>query len=250
MDDLAFENRNKAYGAFYLRKRYRKHLTVSTLAGISLILFFVSIPYILEFFDQPVAYDGMMEDYIYYEPMANPVDDLPDLAKASLPPPPEVEKPPVVVDSVVKEEKKAEEEKKVLEQEPPKKDTLPSQGLGNGSGTQPGDDTGIYTTIDVYPRFPGGDPARFAFLRTQIKYPEAAIKNGISGVVIVVFVIEKDGTLSKVEINKGIGGGCDEEAIRVVKMMPPWEPGKRSGKPVRVLVKMPIVFRIPAKPGK
>ena len=73
-------------------------------------------------------------------------------------------------------------------------------------------------------------------------------KTGIEGVVMVIFVIEPNGTLSNIEVSKGIGGGCDEEAIRVVKAMPLWEPGRRSGRAVRVLVRMPIVFKIPGKP--
>jgi protein TonB len=122
-----------------------------------------------------------------------------------------------------------------------------SGGNGGEDGTGPGEDTGIYTTIDVYPRFPGGDQARFYFLRTNIRYPEAAVKTGVEGIVMVVFVIEKDGSVSNVEVSKGIGSGCDEEAVRVIKLMPRWEPGKRSGRAVRVLVRMPIVFRIPSK---
>ena len=72
------------------------------------------------------------------------------------------------------------------------------------------------------------------------------MKNGVQGIILLVFIIEPDGSITHVEVKKGIGGGCDEEASRVARTMPRWEPGKRSGRPVRVLVQMPIVFRLPA----
>ena len=118
-----------------------------------------------------------------------------------------------------------------------------SSGLGIGIG----DDTGLATSIDVYPRYPGGDESRLYYLRKQVRYPEQALKALIQGVVMVVFVVEIDGSVSHIDVAKRIGGGCDEEAIRVTREMPRWEPGKRSGRAVRVMVRMPIVFRIPGK---
>ena len=78
----------------------------------------------------------------------------------------------------------------------------------------------------------------------NIKYPEAAKKQGIQGTVYVSFVVEKDGTVSNVKLLKGIGGGCDEESIRIVKGMPKWKPGIQNGKTVRVLFNMPIYFKL------
>jgi protein TonB len=87
------------------------------------------------------------------------------------------------------------------------------------------------------------------YLRKHVKYPEAALKSLVQGVVMVVFVVETDGSISNVDVAQRIGGGCDEEAIRVTREMPRWEPGKRNGRAVRVMVRMPIVFRIPGKPA-
>jgi protein TonB len=248
LDDLAFEGRNKEYGAYYLRKNYRKRLTQSGIAATLLLLLLVSFPILHDLIENPAVVNDMMPVMEFYDLGQPPDDDLYALAKTAEVPPPVVEKVPVVVDSVKVEEQKVEEVKPKPEQEPERLDSAKGTGgEGNQQGIGPGDDTGIYTTIDVYPRFPGGDQARFAFLRSQVRYPEAAIKAGVQGVVVVVFVIEKDGSVSNVDVSKPIGGGCDEEAIRVVKLMPRWDPGKRSGKAVRVLVKMPIVFRIPGK---
>jgi protein TonB len=251
LDDLAFQGRNKEYGAYFLRKKYPKHLFISGLIATSVCIILLIIPVIMELFEKPLPYDEMMPVIEFYSLNPPSDDDLSAMAKAVSAPPPPVEQVPVVVDSVIPEEKKAEDPQTEPEQEIKQTDTLAGSGSdGKNQGIGPGDDTGIYTTIDVYPRFPGGDAARFAFLRSQVHYPEGAIKTGTQGVVVVIFVIEKDGVVSNVEVNKGIGGGCDEEAVRVVKLMPAWDPGRRSGKAVRVLVKMPIVFRIPGKPGK
>jgi protein TonB len=114
-------------------------------------------------------------------------------------------------------------------------------------GRQANTDTTLATTIDVYPRYPGGEDARLYYLRRHVAYPKEAVDKGIQGVVMVIFVVEADGSVTNVKLLKGIGGVCDDEAIRVTREMPKWSPGKRSGRPVRVMVKMPIVFGIPKK---
>ena len=102
----------------------------------------------------------------------------------------------------------------------------------------------IYRVLDPMPGFPGGEDARIKFLAKNMKYPEKAIKEGIQGRVFVSFVIEKNGETSNIKLLRGIGGGCDEEAMRVVSIMPPWEPGLHEGKPVRVQFNMPFLFNL------
>lgn len=82
------------------------------------------------------------------------------------------------------------------------------------------------------------------FLRDNIKYPQIARESGIQGTVYVTFVVEKDGRVTDIRVLRGIGGGCDEEAVRVIKAMPRWQPGKQRGKPVRVQFNMPIKFTL------
>ncbi|MCD4789197.1 MAG: energy transducer TonB [Bacteroidales bacterium] len=102
----------------------------------------------------------------------------------------------------------------------------------------------IFTVVEAMPTFPGGDVARIKYLNENIKYPQMARESGIQGRVFVTFVVEKDGRVTDVKIMRGIGGGCDEEAIRVIKNMPKWVPGKQRGKPVRVQFNMPILFKL------
>jgi len=92
------------------------------------------------------------------------------------------------------------------------------------------------------PDFPGGDSTRLRFLSENINYPTLAREAGIQGVVYVTFVVEKNGQIRNVKVLRGIGGGCDEEAVRVVESMPNWIPGKQRNVPVRVQFNMPIRF--------
>lgn len=102
----------------------------------------------------------------------------------------------------------------------------------------------IFQIVESMPDFPGGDEARMTYLRDNIKYPQIARESSISGTVYVTFVVEKDGRVTDIKILRGIGGGCDEEAVRVIKSMPRWNPGKQRGKPVRVQFNMPIKFSL------
>jgi TonB family protein len=102
----------------------------------------------------------------------------------------------------------------------------------------------VFAIVEEMPQFPGGDSKRLAFLSENINYPALAAENGIQGTVYVSFVVKQNGKLSDVKVLRGIGGGCDEEAVRVVKKMPRWIPGKQNGKYVNVLFTMPVIFKL------
>lgn len=100
----------------------------------------------------------------------------------------------------------------------------------------------IFTIVEEQPEFPGGEAALMEYLGKNISYPQLARESNIQGTVYVKFVVEPNGSISNVSILRGIGGGCDEEAIRVVKNMPSWKAGKQRGKAVRVQFNLPIRF--------
>ncbi len=102
----------------------------------------------------------------------------------------------------------------------------------------------IFTVVESMPEFPGGMQELYTFLGNNIKYPVMAKESGIQGKVYVTFVVEVDGSITDVRVLRGIGGGCDEEAIRVVQSMPKWTPGKQRGKPVRVQYNLPVRFTL------
>jgi periplasmic protein TonB len=102
----------------------------------------------------------------------------------------------------------------------------------------------IFTVVESMPEFPGGMGELMKYLATNIKYPPLAKESGIQGRVFINFVVEPDGSISNVKVLRGIGGGCDEEAVRVVEAMPKWKPGKQRGKPVRVSYNLPVKFTL------
>lgn len=106
------------------------------------------------------------------------------------------------------------------------------------------DPDGPFTLVEEMPSYPGGQDALFAYISTNLKYPQEAMDKGIQGTVIVAFVVERNGSISEVRTLRGIGGGCDEEAVRVVQGMPDWTPGKQGGKAVRVRFNLPIRYRL------
>ena len=106
------------------------------------------------------------------------------------------------------------------------------------------DKNGVYQIVEEMPQYPGGEDALMDYVSKNVVYPSEAQEKGISGRVFVGFIVEKDGSVSNVKVLRGIGGGCDEEAVRVIKGMPKWKPGKQDGKPVRVSYMMPIIFKL------
>lgn len=102
----------------------------------------------------------------------------------------------------------------------------------------------IFMVVESMPEFPGGAVKMMEYISKNIKYPAMARESGIQGRVFVQFVVEPDGSVSKVQVLRGIGGGCDEEAIRVVESMPKWTPGKQRGKAVRVMFNLPVRFTL------
>ena len=102
----------------------------------------------------------------------------------------------------------------------------------------------IFQIVEEMPSFPGGEAKLNDYIAKNVKYPQIARETGIQGHVFVGFVIEPDGSISNVRLLRGIGGGCDEEAIRVVKSFPKWKPGKQRGKAVRVSYQLPVFFKL------
>ena len=102
----------------------------------------------------------------------------------------------------------------------------------------------IFQVVEEEPEFPGGMEALYKYLGESIKYPQLAKENNIEGKVYVTFVVEKDGSIANPRILRDIGGGCGNEAVRVVKAMPKWKAGKQRGKNVRVQFNLPVSFKL------
>ena len=249
---LVFENRNKEYGAFVIRRDYSRTILIAFISSSAVFILLICLPFIKSLFsseDANVAQFSETEINLMNPP---PIDETQPPPPPPPPPPPVQQTikftPPVVV--------KAEE---VPQDEPP-----PTQeelkDVAAGVTTQEGDpdaidlpveDPGagdgppeIFTIVEEMPMFPGGEAALVKYLSDNIRYPARARENGISGNVFVTFVIGKDGKVADAKVLRGIGGGCDEEALRVVNAMPPWRAGKQRGQPVLVQFNLPIRFTL------
>jgi periplasmic protein TonB len=248
LDEIVFADRHKEYGAYALRKEYKKFVNRSVLVGVGLMLIIVLIPFFI--WTQTLSADSEREV------MAEMMDLAMDKKEEAPPPPP----PPP--EQVMEEKAKFTAPVVVL-------DTTETTDISQDDLTQKvtnvavddnfedlfEDDaadevieqvieTPVFTVVEEMPSFPGGDEARIKFLTENIKYPQMAKETGIQGTVYVTFTTDERGRVTDVQLQRGIGGGCDEEAIRVVKMMPPWVPGKQNGKPVRVRFTMQIKFTL------
>lgn len=261
LNDLIFEGRNKQYGAYYLRKIYDDYVLRAVGMALALFALFTLGPLLWEKFapeeeiveEKVVLVDPKMVEPPPIDPKTPPPPPLP-----ASPPPPQVSTvrfvpPEVAPDEEVIEEDppKQEELKKVVAgsetvQGDPDADpnTLSLDQVGTGSGeviAAPEPDP-EFTFVEQEPQPPGGDLQ--SYFAKNIKYPQKAINQDIEGKVFVTFVVTSSGEVDDVKLLKGIGYGCDEEAIRVVKAMPKWTPGKNGGREVKVRMNIPIVFKL------
>jgi protein TonB len=252
-NELVFENKNKQYGAYEIRKGYNKTITIALLTGISAFVFFAMLPKIIELLtpSEEDALKGNTEVAIdLTEPP--PIDET-EPPPPPPPPPPVMETvkfvPPVVTDEEVPDEEIPPPQEKLTEtnvstetQEGTGGDIIIPDGTGNEAvGSAPEE---IFTIVEQMPSFPGGEEELFKYLSKNINYPAMEKDNGISGTAYVTFVVDKDGKIKDAKIARGVRGGpgCDKEALRVVEKMPDWKAGKQNGRQVSVQFNMPIKF--------
>jgi len=173
------------------------------------------------------------------------VDDTPEemveITQHEQPPPPPAPPQQTTIIEIVEDDMEIEDEIEIdveADQDTEVEEYIPVEEEEEEEEAQ------IFTVVESMPSFPGGDAARIKYLNENIKYPQMARESGIQGRVFVTFVVERNGAVTDVRVLRGIGGGCDEEAIRVIKNMPKWNSGKQRGKAVRVQFNMPILFKL------
>jgi len=261
-DDIIFQTRNRAYGAFDLRKQYRPTLNRALGLGIALFLGVLSAPTLYaRFWPQASVSQNQSMDEVTLTKLAEPPVEPP-----IAPPPTETAPavntvrnlPPIVMP-----------EADIVENNlPPTTDELKDATSGTETAQGTGDIDIIaapeasaptvtekalevetkteapFVVVEQQPEYPGGLDALRTFLGKNLNYPRSAASAGVSGRVYVSFVVNTDGSLTDIQVLKGIGFGCDEEAVRVMKKMPHWRPGKQSGRTVRVKYNLPISFTL------
>lgn len=244
--DIVFEGRNKAYGAYELRKENPKTTVRSLVIGALVFGFAVSLPLIIDMIPSFSKEDTTLDQKIVTIKL--PPKEQPKDLPPPPPPPPKVDQVKFVKPVVAKTEEIVEEIVKVdeikdkkLGAETVKGDPdaqLTVEPVGNGPSVVE-EDNNIYNTagIEVKPDFPGGMDKFYKFVGKNFQVPE---EEGLKGKVFVTFVVEKDGSLTDIKVLRDIGYGTGKEAIRVLKSCPRWNPGEQNGKKVRVLYSLPI----------
>jgi len=249
LEEIVYKNRNKEYGSYVLRKKYRRTLTISLIIGILVLFSAAAYPLINAYLNKEKLLREK-EKSVTAEMLNMPKEDLPPPPPP--PPPPEalVEKvkftaPKVVEDTNVESDFGKQD---LLNQnkntEVPTEEVQVEEKEVKTQVIEQKVEAEVFLIVEEPPTFPGGEAALYKWLGENLKYPEEAKELGIQGRVFVSFVVEPDGSTSNVVVKRGIGGGCDEEAIRIVKAMPKWGPGKQRGQPVRVQFNLPIKFTL------
>jgi periplasmic protein TonB len=248
LEDLVFKKRNKEYGSYYLRKNYRRYITISMIAGLLLLSGAVAYPLISAYMNKSRLIREK-EKTVSAEMMNIPKEELPPPPPP--PPPPEalVEKvkftaPVVVEDTNIESGLMTQDDLSAKPAEAPSEEVEIEIVEEKPQVIEQKVEAEIFTVVEEQPAYPGGEEARMKYLQENIKYPEEAKELGIQGRVFVTFVVEVDGSITDVRVLRGIGGGCDEEAVRVVRGFPKWVPGKQRGVPVRVQFNLPIKFTL------
>jgi protein TonB len=250
MDDLVFENRNKSYGAYFLRQIYKRHITIALVVATSIFVFAFAAPYIIELLTPDAALVAPKK--ITYTELSEPppIDkNTPPPPPPDLPPPPPKTikfTPPVIKpDEEVKQEDVPPTIEEVEKVDPgPAADPNAQYNFSEPTAVVEEAKPQIFTYVEQMPEFPGGTAELQKFLYKNLRYPAAARENGIEGRVVLQFVVDETGKISEIQTLRDIGGGCADEAIRVVKMMPPWKAGKQNGNPVKVYFKLPVTFKM------
>ncbi len=251
-DEIVFENRNKEYGAYKMRKKYSRTLIISMIIGIIIIATAVITPYLnakaME--DQRQAREEVQVE-IKMENLDQPSETV---APPPPPPPPPSDVvqqnryvPPVVVDTIKPEEMTQlmtvdeaqievvdravdeififqEEVKEEIQEEEPEPEP--------------------FVVVEEMPMFPGGEAALLEYISQNTQYPEVAKENNIQGRVIIRFCVTSKGTVNQISVLKGVDPELDEEAKRVVSTLPTFRPGRQGGKPVPVWFMVPITFTL------
>jgi len=255
--DVVFTGRNKSYGAYDLRKQSPNNTNKALVIGVAAFILTISMPTIITYITGAFL---KKEEKVKIVPVV--LQPPPPLDKTKPPPPPpeppkpkidQVKFPPPVVkpDNEVKEQPPTVKELEVADpgqknqKGDPNADIVINTPVGNGDAPAVTEDVNkIFTAVEQEPTPSGGMGKFYDYLSKNIHYPAVAKENNVQGKVFLTFVVERDGSLTDVKVLRGIGSGCDEEAMRVLRNAPHWKPGIQNGRPVRVQYNVPISFTL------
>ena len=248
-DDLLFESRNREYGAYQLRKKYNAVVIGGIIFASVIFSAAVILPFILNPPSEHIISGGNRYVQVNMENLRPPEE----IYVPPTPPPPKSKNlqeivryvPPVVVDTIVPPEKSIASTDEILANSNDNQPEVNNTGYGNEllSGDVGSGNGDAFFLVEVMPSFRGGGLEKFRewiFKRTN--YPQEAIEKKIKGTVFLSFVVERDGSVSNVNVVKGVNPLLDNEAVKVISESPKWTPGLQRGQPVRVRYLIPLNF--------
>jgi periplasmic protein TonB len=246
-DDIVFENRNKEYGAYSLRKKYNRNVVIALIIGILILGTAVITPYLNAKAAENKAKKAERQVEIKMENLDQPQQIAPPPPPP--PPPPDAVQqaryvPPVVVDSIKPEEATQLMSADQAQVEVKNEEVVAEVAVVAEEVQENVDEAEPFVVVEEMPMFPGGETELLKYIADHTQYPEVAKENNIQGKVIVRFCVTSKGGVDKVEILKSVDPELDKEAIRVVKTLPTFKPGKQGGKPVPVWFMVPINFTL------
>ena len=246
-NQMVFADRNKEYGAFVLRRDYVRRLAMAVAGSVFFFGLAIGTPKIISAL-------GLDKDSEVAEKKIVDVDlALIEEEKKVEPPPPPVEPPPPPKIEMV-EFTALEAVDKPVEEPPPTQENLDStvastvtqqgQKVEEPPPVVESDETFLFAAVEEKPSFPGGEEAFYKYLGKNLKFPDMEAEQGIKGTVWVEFVVDRNGGITETAVARPVSPGLDKEALRVVKAMPNWNPGKQNGRPVKVRYTIPIKFSL------
>jgi periplasmic protein TonB len=247
LEEIVFKDRNKQYGAYYLRKQYKNHILISLLIAVFFVGSALTYPLITGRNQKATMKADTL--VVTADPFRKTVEE-----PETPPPPPESVKqekilaftvPKVIIDSIESDFGKQD---LLAGYKPTPLSTVDDPGVKAPDKPEPVlpdvEKQEPVLWVPEMPSFPGGITEMQNYLVNNIRYPGEAREISIQGTVYLRFIVEPDGSITNITILRGIGGGCEEEALRVVKSMPNWVPGKQNGHPVRVILTLPVKFSL------
>ncbi|MHC1703154.1 MAG: energy transducer TonB [Tenuifilaceae bacterium] len=245
-DEIVFENRNKEYGAYRIRKKYNRTVLWAMLVGITILGSAIITPYVMA----TVSERKHQREEKAVEAVMEQLDQPNEEIAPPPPPPPPAEAQvqvkyvaPEIVDSVKVDDKQALQTVDDVQESVQDEAVVEIVEEVKEEVQEEAKEEEVFLVVEEMPSFGSGDANEFrTYVSSNMKYPEVAAENGIQGRVFVQFVVESDGRLTNVRVLRGVDPSLDKEAVRVVESSPRWNPGKQRGKPVRVSFTFPITF--------
>ncbi len=260
--ELVFEGKNQKYGAYYLRKTSSKRHLKALLIVVVFGLIITFLPTLIKTVMPTKTVDvesGLVELSDLAQKQEVPEEN--QIKEIEAPPPPVLkETAKFTTPTIAKDEEVRDEDLMKSQQELTETKAAISvadvKGATDGTGVDIADlqehkvvtaapeKEQIYENVEVMPEFPGGQAELLKYLSNNLKYPVIAQEQGVQGTVSIRFVVDKEGNVGEVEVRRSLDPSCDKEAVRVVKSLPKWIPGKQNGRPVSVYYNVPVRFRL------